>query len=81
MDEEAENVLLGRPLIRQDIQVDTASVIEFEVDKLMNQWRNNAESIKYLENKAHERGVTFEEILEADARWVVDERLRNGELF
>ena len=81
LDEEAENVLLGLPLMRQDIQVDTASVIEFEVGKLMNQWRNNAESIKYLENKAQERGVTFEEILEADARWVVNERLNNGELF
>ena len=81
LDEEAENVLLGRALIRQEIQVDTASVIEFEVEKLMKQWRNNAESIKYLENKAQERGVTFEEILEADARWVVNERLRNGELF
>ncbi|MBR4392149.1 MAG: hypothetical protein IKT08_08620 [Bacteroidales bacterium] len=81
LDEEAENVLSGRPLIRQEIQVDTASIIEFEVGKLMDQWRNNEESIKFLENKAQERGVTFEEILEADARWVVNEKLANGELF
>ena len=81
LEEEAENVLLGRPLIRQEIQVDTASIIEYEVGKLMNQWRNNAESVKYLEDKAQERGMTFEEMLEADARWVVNERLANGELF
>ena len=81
LDEEAENVLLGRPLMRQEIQVDTASIIEFEVNKLMEQWRNNAESVKYLEDKAQERGMTFEEMLEADARWVVNERLQNGELF
>lgn len=81
LDEEAENVLNGRPLICQDIQVDTASVIEFEVKKLMNQWRNNPESIKFLEGKAQENGKTFETVLEEDARWVVDERLRNGELF
>ena len=81
LDEEAENVLLGRPLMREEIQVDTASIIEFEVGKLMNQWRNNAESVKYLENKAQERGMTFEEMLEADARWVINERLKNGELF
>ena len=81
LDEEAENVLLGRPLMRQEIQVDTASIIEFEVGKLKNQWRNNAESVKYLEDKAQERGMTFEEMLEADARWVINERLRNGELF
>ena len=81
LDEEAENVLLGRPLMRQEIQVDTASIIEFEVGKLKNQWRNNAESVKYLEDKAQERGMTFEEMLDADARWVINERLRNGELF
>ena len=81
LDEEAENVLLGRPLMREDIQVDTASVIEFEVNKLMEQWRNNPESIKFLEGKAQENGKTFETVLEEDARWVVNERLRNGELF
>ena len=81
LDEETENVLLGRPLMRDEIQVDTASVIEFEVGKLMNQWRNNAESVKYLEDKAQENGKTFETVLEEDARWVINERLRNGELF
>ena len=81
LDEEAENVLLSRPLMRDEIQVDTASVIEFEVDKLMEQWRNNPESIKFLEGKAQENGKTFEAVLEEDARWVVNERLRNGDLF
>lgn len=81
LDEEAENVLFGRPLMRQEIQVDTASIIEFEVNKLMEQWRNNPESIKFLEGKAQENGKTFETVLEEDARWVVNERLRNGELF
>ena len=81
LDEEAENVLLSRPLMRDEIQVDTASVIEFEVNKLKEQWRNNPESIKFLEDKAQENGKTFETVLEEDARWVINERLRNGELF
>ena len=81
LQQELDNVINGRPLLRQEITIDTAAIIQLEVEKLMHQWRNNAESIKYLENKAKERGMTFEEILEADARWVVDERLRNGELF
>ena len=81
LDEEAANVLFGRPLMRQDIQVDTASIIEFEISKLKEQWRNNPESIKFLEGKAQENGKTFETVLEEDARWVVNERLRNGELF
>ena len=81
LDEEAENVMFGRPLMRQEIQVDTASVIEFEVNKLMEQWRNNPESIKFLEGKAQENGKTLETVLQEDAIWVVNERLRNGELF
>ena len=81
LQQEVNNVINGWPLLRQEITIDTAAIIQLEVEKLMNQWRNNAESIKYLENKAKERGMTFEEMLEADARWVVDERLRNGELF
>jgi hypothetical protein len=81
LDEEAHNVLAGRSLLRDSIIIDTASVIQFEVEKLMKLWRNDAESIKYIENKAQERGLSFEEMLEADARWVVNERLKNGELF
>ena len=81
LQQEVNNVVNGWPLLRQEITVDTAAIIQIEVEKLMNQWRNNAESIKYLEDKAKERGMTFEEMLEADARWVVDERLREGTLF
>jgi hypothetical protein len=81
LQQEVGNVINGRPLLRQEITIDTAVIFQLEVEKLMNQWRNNEESIKYLEDKAKERGMTFEEMLEADARWVVNERLRNGELF
>ena len=81
LQQEVNNVINGWPLLRQEIAVDTATIIQLEVEKLMNQWRNNPESIKFLEGKAQENGKTFETVLEEDARWVVNERLRNGELF
>ena len=81
LDEEVQNVLMGRSLIRESVVVDTASVIQFEVERLMKQWMNNPESIKYLEDKAKQKGKAFETVLEEDARWVVNERLKNGELF
>lgn len=81
LDEEAENVLMGRSMMRDEIQVDTTSIIEFEVGKLKAQWRNNPESVKFLEGKAAENGKTFETVLEEDARWVINERLKAGELF
>ena len=79
--QEVDNILNGHPLLRQEITIDTAAIIQIEVEKLMNQWRNNPESIKFLENKAKENGKDFETVLQEDAVWVVNERLRNGELF
>lgn len=81
LDEEAENVVLGRALLRDAVQVDTAAVVRMEVEKLINHWRNDPQMMQFLENKAKENGKPFEEVLEGDAKWVVNERLRNGELF
>ena len=81
LQQEVDNILNGRPLLRQEITIDTAAIIQIEVEKLMNQWRNNPESIKFLEGKAQENGKTFETVLQEDAIWVVNERLHNGELF
>ena len=81
LDEEAENVLLGRSLIRESIMIDTASVIQFEIEKLKQRWLNDPENVKFLENQAEQRGKDFETVLQEDATWVINERLRNGELF
>lgn len=81
LDEEAENVVLGRALLRDAVQVDTAAVVQMEVEKLINHWRNDPQMMQFLENKAKENGKTFEEVLEGDAKWVVNQRLQKGELF
>ena len=81
LQEEVNNLFAGRNLLRDGVAVDTATIIELEVEKLMNQWRNNPESIQFLKEKAKQNGKTFETVLEEDARWVVNERLRNGELL
>lgn len=81
LQQEVGNLINGRPLLRQEVAVDTATIIQLEVEKLMNQWRNNSESVKFLEGKAQEQGKAFETVLYEDAVWVVNERLRNGELF
>lgn len=81
LQEEVNNLVAGRNLLRDGVAVDTATIIELEVEKLMNQWRNNPESIQFLKEKAKQNGKTFETVLEEDARWVVNERLRNGELL
>lgn len=79
--QEAQNVLSGQPLIGQDVVIDTAAIIQMEIEKQMRQWRYNAETVKFLEDKARKKGKPFEVVLEEDARWIVNQRLENGELF
>lgn len=81
IDTEAENVVCGHPLLKDGIPVDTITVRRFEMNKIIDRWRNDPNSIEYLQQKAKERGKTFEQMLEADALWVVNQKQNNGTLF
>jgi hypothetical protein len=81
IDTEAENIVFGKPLLRQDVSLDTVSIIQFKTEKLVRQWLDSQDMVEYLKDKAIQKGKTFETVLQEDARWVVNERLRNGELF
>ena len=81
IDIEAENTVFGKPLLRQGVSLDTASIIQFKTEKLIRQWCDSQDMVEYLKDKAVQKGKDFETVLEEDARWVVNERLRNGELF
>lgn len=81
IDTEAENIVFGKPLLRQDVSLDTVSIIQFKTEKLIQQWLDSQDMVEYLKDKAIQKGKTFETVLQEDARWVVNERLRNGELF
>ena len=81
LDIEAENVLFGRPLLKDEIQADTATIIQYEVEKLINLWQNDPKQTLFLERKAKDKGKDYETVLQEDARWVIQEKLINGELF
>ena len=79
--EEVENLYLGKPLLREEVAIDTATIVKIEVEKLIKHWRNDPQMVQFLENKAKENGKPFEAVLEGDAIWVINQRLQNGELF
>lgn len=81
LDEEAENVILGKSLLRDNTRVDTAAIFQMEVEKLIKHWHNDPQMMQFLENKAKENGKPFEDVIKGDAIWVVNQRLQNGELF
>ena len=79
MDIQSGKIILPEP--SEETEVDTAAIVQSEIEKLINDWRNDPEQTRFLENKAKEKGKDFETILHEDAVWVVNERLRNGKLF
>ena len=79
MDIHDGKIKLPEPI--EEIHVDTAARVRSEIEKLINDWRNDPQMINFLEEKAKKNGKTFETVLQEDAQWVVNERLRKGELF
>ena len=79
--EEANRMDRGESLIRDEVVFDTATFIQMRKQEIMEQWRYNTEMINMIQQKANERGITFEEMLEKDAQWFINQKIEKGELF
>ena len=81
LQEEAARINRGELLLRNEFTIDTAAFIQMKKQEIMEQWKLNPEMIKMIQQKAKERGLTFEVMLEKDAQWVIDQKIEKGELF
>ena len=81
LQEEAARINRGELLLRDEFTIDTAAFIQMKKQEIMEQWKLNPEMIKMIQQKAKERGLTFEVMLEKDAQWVIDQKIEKGELF
>ena len=79
--EEADRMDRGESLIRDEVVFDTATFIQMKKLEIMEQWRHNNDMILMIQQKAREKGITFEEMLEKDARWFINQKIEKGELF
>lgn len=50
------------------------------VDVTINQLKNTPYSLEKVKEKAQTKGITLEETLDGDARWIVDDKIRKGEI-
>ena len=71
----------GEPILRDEIVVDTATFILMKKQQIMEQWRRNPDIIKMIQQKAKDRNLSFDEMLEKDAQWVINNKIEKGELF
>ena len=78
---EAQNVLDGRPLMRDEQNVvSQKAFVEFLVKDMIDEIQKNPELMESIREKAETNGTPFEEQLEADARWIVNYKIQQGEI-
>ena len=76
---EVQNVLNNRPLMRDEPDVMTKEIyVESLVRSTIEELRNKPASVERIKEKAEKNGLTFEEQLEGDARWVVNDKIEKG---
>ena len=81
LQQEAARITQGELLLRDEVTIDNAAFIQMKKQEIMEQWKLNPEMTKMIQQKAKERGLTFEVMLEKDALWVVNQKIEKGELF
>lgn len=81
LQQEASRITRGELLLRDEFTIDTATFIQMKKQEIMEQWKHNPEMKKMIQQKAKERGVTFEVMLEKDVQWVINQKIEKGELF
>ena len=79
--EEAKRMDQGESLIRDEVVFDTATFIQMKKLEIMEKWRHNPEMVNMIQQKANERNLSFEVMLEKDALWVINQQIEKGELF
>lgn len=78
---EVDRMANGEALLREEVVVDTAAFIQLKKQNIVEKWRNNPDELRRIQQKADDRGVTIEEMLEKDAQWIIDKQIEKGELF
>ena len=76
---EAQNVLNGWPLMRDEQNVvSKENYVNSRVADMKLELQGKPVSVQAIKDKATVTGKTFEEQLEADARWIINDRINRG---
>ena len=81
LEQEADNVLENKTLFREDIMTDTATLIQIKKEEIRRQWQSDLNQMRMLEEKAQQRKISLEEMIEIDINWVIEKQIEKGELY
>ena len=79
---EAQNVLNGNPLMRDESGIVTREIYLESLARVMAQEiLANPDLVEAVRHKMESTGLPFEQQLNTDARWIVDEQVNKGEIL
>ena len=81
LNEEAERLTNNEPLIRDEFVFDTAVFIQMKKQEIIKNWRPNSKIMQMIQQKAKERNLPIDVVLEQDAQWIIDRQIEEGSLF
>ena len=70
---EAGNVLNNKPLLRSSTVVTEEMIFEAKVNERIRKWKSSPDMMKFLREKAKQKGKDLEVVIVEDARWVTKE--------
>lgn len=70
---EADNVLNDKPLLRSSTVVSEEMIFEAKVNERIRRWKSSPDMMKFLKEKAKQKGKDLEVVIVEDARWVTKE--------
>ena len=79
--EEANRLLKNESLIRDEYVFDTAVFIQMKKQEIIKSWRPNPKIMQMIQQKAKERKLPIDVVLEQDAQWVINKQIEEGSLF
>lgn len=78
---EAQNILNDRPLIRDNSEpITREAYLESLTQDMIKEICNNPNLTEQIKEKAKKNGKTFEEQLQADACWIINDKIQKGEI-
>lgn len=78
---EADRMVRGEVLLRDEFVFDTAVFIQLKKEEIIKNWRGNPDQMRMIQQKANDRGLSLEVMLEKDAQWVINQKIEQGTLF
>ena len=79
--EEARRITLGETSLREETVIDTAAYIQMKKQEIIDNWRGNPDQMRKMQEKANDRGLSVEEMIEKDAQWIINKKIEEGKLF